>query len=129
MTAKGRIVTTSSLGGFLMLYTVAGMKRWRRTTTRYATENAAIEAWLACIGETAALNPELAVEVARCQRLVKGYSDTHERGVRNYETLMAAVARAGAQLAPATLRELREAALADEHGAALKGLLAQHALA
>jgi indolepyruvate ferredoxin oxidoreductase beta subunit len=129
MTAKGRIVTTSSLGGFLMLYTVAGMKRWRRTTTRYATENAAIEAWLACIAETAALNPELAVEVARCQRLVKGYSDTHERGVRNYETVMAAVARAGAQLAPATLRELREAALADEHGAALKGLLAQHALA
>jgi indolepyruvate ferredoxin oxidoreductase beta subunit len=129
MTAKGRIVTTSSLGGFLMLYTVAGMKRWRRTTTRYATENAAIEAWLACSGETAALNPELAVEVARCQRLVKGYSDTHERGVRNYETVMAAVARAGAQLAPATLRELREAALADEHGAALKGLLAQHALA
>jgi indolepyruvate ferredoxin oxidoreductase beta subunit len=129
MTAKGRIVTTSSLGGFLMLSTVAGMKRWRRTTTRYATENAAIEAWLACIGETAALNPELAVEVARCQRLVKGYSDTHERGVRNYETVMAAVARAGAQLAPATLRELREAALADEHGAALKGLLAQHALA
>jgi indolepyruvate ferredoxin oxidoreductase beta subunit len=42
---------------------------------------------------------------------------------------MAAVARAGAQLAAATLRELREAALADEHGAALKGLLARHALA
>jgi len=129
MTRKGRVVTTSSLTGFLMLYAVAGMKRWRRTTTRYATENAAIEAWLARIAETIALNPELAVEVARCQRLVKGYSDTHERGVRNYETLMAAVARAGAQLAPATLRELREAALADEHGAKLKGLLAQHALA
>ena len=129
LTTKGRVVTTSSLTGFLMLYTVAGMKRWRRTTTRYATENTAIEAWLARIAETVALNPELAVEVARCQRLVKGYSDTHERGVRNYETVMAAVARAGAQLAPATLRELREAALADEHGVKLKGLLAQHALA
>ena len=34
---------------------------------------------------------------------------------------MAAVARAGAQLAPATLRELRDAALADEHGAKLTG--------
>ena len=129
MTAKGRVVTTSSLGGFLMLYAVAGMKRWRRTTTRYATENAAIEAWLARIAETAALNPELAVEVARCQRLVKGYSDTHERGVRNYETVMAAVARSGAQLAPATLREWRDAALADEHGTKLKALLAQQAAA
>ena len=105
------------------------MKRWRRSTTRYAAENAAIEAWLARIAATAALNPELAVEVAQCQRLVKGYSDTHERGVRNFETVMAAVQRAGAALAPATLRELRDAALADEHGSQLGATLARHALA
>jgi len=37
--------------------------------------------------------------------------------------------RAGARLAPATLRELREAALADEHGKKLKEALARHALA
>ena len=76
-----------------------------------------------------ALNPALAVEIAECQRLVKGYSDTHERGLRNYEMLMAAVERAGARLAPATLRELRDAALADEHGNKLRAALAQHALA
>ena len=29
-TQRGRVVTTSSLRGFLMLYAVAGMKRWRR---------------------------------------------------------------------------------------------------
>ena len=115
-TRKGRIVTTSSLGGFLMLHAVAGMKRWRRSTTRYAAENAAIEAWLARIAATATSHPALAVEVAQCQRLVKGYSDTHERGVRNFETVMAALQKAGPALAPATLRELREAALADEHG-------------
>jgi indolepyruvate ferredoxin oxidoreductase beta subunit len=129
LTQQGRVVTTSSLGGFLMLYAVAGMKRWRRATTRYATEHAAIEAWLARIAAGAAHNPALAVEIAQCQRLVKGYSDTHERGVRNYETVMAAVAKAGTTLAPATLRELREAALADEHGATLKAMLAQRALA
>ena len=128
-TQKGRIVTTSSLGGFLMLRMVAGMKRWRRATTRYAAENAAIETWLARIASTAAINPELAVEVAQCQRLVKGYSDTHERGVRNFETVMAAVQKAGPALAPATLRELREAALADEHGTRLGAALARHALA
>ena len=98
-------------------------------TTRYAAENAAIEAWLARIGAAAAHDPELAAEIARCQRLVKGYSDTHERGVRNYETVMAALARAGDRLAPATLRELRDAALADERGVQLQAALARHALA
>jgi indolepyruvate ferredoxin oxidoreductase beta subunit len=129
LTRRGRVVTTSSLRGFLMLYFVAGMKRWRRGTLRFAVETKRIEQWLACIGETAALNPRLAVEVARCQRLVKGYSDTHERGLRNFETLLDAVRRAGAALAPSTLRELCDAALADEHGDQLRAALGRHALA
>jgi len=105
------------------------MKRWRRSTMRYAEENRRIEAWLQRIAATARHNPELGVELAQCQRLVKGYSDTHERGTRNYDTLMRAVERAGTALAPATLRELRDAALADEHGHKLQAVLAQHALA
>jgi indolepyruvate ferredoxin oxidoreductase, beta subunit len=128
-TRKGRVVATSSLPGFLMLYLVAGMKRWRRGTLRYAAETERIERWLAQIEQAAAINPRLAVEVARCQRLVKGYGDTHERGLRNFESLMAAVQRAGTALAPATLRELRDAALADEHGEQLRATLARHALA
>ena len=128
-TKKGRTVTTTSLRGYLLLTAVAGMRRWRPTTTRFAAEQAAIDAWLARIAEAAARDPLLAVEVARCQRLVKGYSDTHERGVRNFETVMAAVARGGAALVPATVRELRDAALADEHGRALQAALARHALA
>ena len=67
--------------------------------------------------------------MAQCQRLVKGYSDTHERGWRNFATLMGVVGRAGAALAPATLRELRDAALADEHGHGLAAALRRHALA
>ncbi|MBO9648937.1 MAG: indolepyruvate oxidoreductase subunit beta family protein [Variovorax sp.] len=129
MTQKGRVIQTSSLRGYLMLRTVAGMKRWRRSTIRYADENRRIEDWLGRIADIAARNPELAVEVAQCQRLVKGYSDTHERGLRNYDTVMAALQRAGAAIAPATLRELRDAALADEHGNKLRAALAQHALA
>jgi len=129
LTRKGRVIQTSSLRGYLMLRTVAGMKRWRRSTIRYADENRRIEEWLRRIAETAARNPELAVEVAQCQRLVKGYSDTHERGLRNYDTVMAALQRAGTAIAPATLRELRDAALADEHGHKLRAALVQHALA
>jgi indolepyruvate ferredoxin oxidoreductase beta subunit len=128
-TRKGRVIQTSSLRGYLMLRTVAWMKRWRRSTMRYAEENRRIEEWLQRIAATAQRNPELAVELAQCQRLVKGYSDTHERGIRNYDTVMRAVERAGTALAPATLRELRDAALADEHGNKLQAALAQHALA
>lgn len=129
MTQRGRIVATSSLHGFLLLRCVAGMKRWRRSTLRFADENRRIEAWLKSIVDTALHNPALAIEVAQCQRLVKGYSDTHERGLRHYDVLMAALQRAGATLAPATLRELRDAALADENGGQLKAALSRHALA
>jgi indolepyruvate ferredoxin oxidoreductase beta subunit len=128
LTQRGRIIQTSSLRGYLLLSGVAAMKRWRRSTLRYAEETRRIEDWLRRIVETAARNPELAVEVAQCQRLVKGYSDTHERGLRNYDTVMAALQRMGTTLAPATLRELRDAALADEHGTKLRAALAQHAL-
>jgi indolepyruvate ferredoxin oxidoreductase beta subunit len=127
-TREGRVVTTSSLGGFLLLYTLSGLKRWRRGSLRFQAENARIEDWLARIASTAAVNPQLATEVAQCQRLVKGYGDTHARGWRNYETLMEAVRVAGARLAPATLRELRDAALADEAGKQLRTALQRLAL-
>lgn len=126
---QGRVVTTSSLRGFALLWGLSRLRAVRRSTLRYEQENARIEAWLAHIAQAAQHNPALAVEVARCQRLVKGYGDTHARGLANYLRLMAAARRAGATLAPATLRELRNAALADEHGKALGALLARHALA
>jgi indolepyruvate ferredoxin oxidoreductase beta subunit len=128
-TQAGRIVTTSSLRGYLLLYAVSRMRGWRRATLRYQMENARIEHWLSQVLEAAQRNTALAVEVVQCQRLVKGYSDTHARGLANYGKVMTAVARAGALLAPATLRELREAALADEHGKKLQEALGRHALA
>ena len=128
-TQRGRVIATSSLRGFLVLYAVAGMKRWRRSTLRFGQENALIEHWLRLIESTASTNPQLSIEVARCQRLVKGYSDTRDRGLRNYETLIAIVQKAGVTLAPATLHELRDAALADERGDKLRASLTRHALA
>lgn len=128
MTQKGRVIRTSSLHGYLMLRCVAAARRWRRSTTRFVHENELIENWLARIAQAAAFNPALALEIAQCQRLVKGYSDTHDRGLANYNLLMEATLRAGNTLAPATLRELRDAALADEHGKQLRAKLAQYAL-
>ena len=128
LASKGRVVQTSSLHGYLLLSCVARLRRWRRGTLRFAAEQARIEAWLADIREAAASNPALAVEIARCQRLVKGYGDTHERGLRNYDTLRQTWRRPGHAMLPATLVQLRDAALADEHGHTLQATLQRLAL-
>ncbi|KAG8148559.1 indolepyruvate oxidoreductase subunit beta family protein [Burkholderia catarinensis] len=125
---EGRVVGTSSLGGFLTLYLLARWRCWRRITLRFVLENQRIETWLERVRALAATDPALALETSQCQRLVKGYGDTHARGLRNYETLMAVVDRHGTSMKPATLRELRDAALADEHGNALRECIERHAL-
>lgn len=127
-TREGRIITTSSLSSYLMLWTLARMRVWRRSTLRFHAEQERIETWLQRIQTAAARNPMLAVEIAKCQGLIKGYSDTHERGLKNYQALMSVVDNAGETLAPPTLRELRQAALGDEHGNKLQEALQKHAL-
>ncbi|MGH8276293.1 MAG: DUF6537 domain-containing protein, partial [Steroidobacteraceae bacterium] len=121
----GRRIRTSTISGFLLLYAVAGLKRWRRSTLRFHEENARIEDWLGRIEGLAAENYSLAVELARAQRLIKGYGETHERGWRNFSLLLGQLGT----LAPrsdggALLARLIDAALADEEGAALRHELA-----
>jgi indolepyruvate ferredoxin oxidoreductase, beta subunit len=126
VTARGRHVETSSVGGFLLLRSIAALRRFRRRTLRYVEEQRRIEAWLVRIAQLAAQDPALAMEVARCQRLVKGYGETHARGWQNFERLMAEVDRiAGQPGAAARLASLATAALADESGRALTMALDQ----
>ena len=42
-----------------------------------------IERWLQLIARIAGQNYALAVEIADCQQLVKGYGETHDRGTAN----------------------------------------------
>ena len=72
-----------------------------------------------------AADPELAIAIAECQRLVKGYGDTHARGTANYTALIAQLPTLrGRPDAAATLRRLRDAALADEQGSQLAAAIA-----
>jgi indolepyruvate ferredoxin oxidoreductase beta subunit len=120
-TARGRHVETSSVGGFLLLRSIAALRRFRRRTLRYVEEQQRIEAWLARIAGLAARDRTLAMEVVRCQRLVKGYGDTHARGWRNFERLMEEVDRiAGEPDAAVRLASLASAALSDDTGQALE---------
>jgi indolepyruvate ferredoxin oxidoreductase beta subunit len=128
--AKGRHVETTSLRWFAMLYLVAGMRRIRRSTLRFHEEQARIEAWLRAVRATTRRDHALAIELVECQRLVKGYGDTFERGLANFETIMHAAATIeGDPGAAETVARLRAAALADEKGAALGALVAGLALA
>ncbi|PHM45029.1 indolepyruvate oxidoreductase subunit B [Xenorhabdus mauleonii] len=118
--SRGHVITTSSIGGYLLLYTLASWRRMRRHTLRFQQETERIEKWLQRIGTTAAHEPALALEIVHCQRLIKGYGDTYTRGMNNFQTLMQIIDRHLPHLSPTSLRLLREAALADEHGDQLR---------
>ena len=121
----GLHVRTSSVSGFLLLWTLARLKRLRRGMHRYREEQGRIESWLGEVGAAFATSPSFALEAARCANLVKGYGDTHERGVRNFERTMACLAACATAPDPAvSLRSLREAALADPSGAKLDAAIA-----
>lgn len=122
---KGRRVRTDGLLAFGMLYLLGGMKGWRRRTLRHAEETAHLDQWLARAMGHLDTDYALAVEVIRCRRLIKGYSDTHARGLSKFDRVMEGIALVAAREDAADwARRLREAALQDEEGKALDGALA-----
>lgn len=85
---KGRFVETTSLSGFLLLSLIAALRRWRPTTLRHAEEQQRIGSWLELAIMAARRDTEAAVEIIRCQRLIKGYGATFERGLENFNLLL-----------------------------------------
>ncbi len=123
----GLYVRTDRISGFLKLRAMAGLRFMRRAGYRYAEEQRQIESWLDLVRQAAALNREYALEVVELARLVKGYGDTHQRGVGNFDRIAEAVVKpalASRRLDAAHLRRAREAALADPEGETLAKVLA-----
>jgi len=117
---RGRRVRTGTIGWFLVLYVLAGWRRFRRTTLRHRREQAHIEAWLERARTAARRDVALAVEILEARRLVKGYSDTHDAGEGKFSRLMAMAGKLeGRADAADWMRRLRQAALADAEGRAL----------
>jgi indolepyruvate ferredoxin oxidoreductase beta subunit len=124
-TRKGRVVQTSSIRGYALLYAIAAMRPLRPKSLRFEIEHQRINDWLAAIARIAPAQPALALEIARAQRLVKGYGDTHARGWGNFQKIMAALPQLRAMPHGAVqLKALVQAALADDSGQALEKLLA-----
>jgi indolepyruvate ferredoxin oxidoreductase beta subunit len=121
----GRRIATSTISGFLQLYWLAGLRRWRRKTLRYSEEQARITEWLALIANAVPAGYELALEIAECQQLVKGYGETHDRGTANLgRILRKAQSLQGSAGAADQIARRRAAALADDQGTALSQALA-----
>jgi indolepyruvate ferredoxin oxidoreductase beta subunit len=120
-------VKTSGIGGFLLVRSLAWLKRWRPHSLRYAEEQALIERWLAAVRAAAPRDTSLALEIAACAGLLKGYGETHRRGRANFLAILDALvenpAADDAAARAAAIRNARVAALSDPEQKALEKTL------
>ena len=126
----GMEIKTTSIAGYLRFLMLARLRRFRPRTYRYQQEQAAIEAWLGLIVAASAKSGALALEIAQCARLIKGYGDTWKRGTANYAAIETRIIRpvlAGRIAVPRgidAVASARTAALLDPDGEALAKCLA-----
>jgi indolepyruvate ferredoxin oxidoreductase beta subunit len=124
----GMYVKTTSVFGFLTLRLLASLRRLRRMTARYHEEQALVDRWFAAVRAAAPRDLGLALEIALCGRLIKGYGDTHRRGKENFLRILDTIVVGGTFASDAeratAIRQAREAALADPEGRKLDQSLA-----
>ncbi|MCF6216653.1 MAG: indolepyruvate oxidoreductase subunit beta family protein [Emcibacter sp.] len=116
-----RLLDTTKISSFLMLYFIASLKPIRRKTERFHQEFIHITKWLDRVSDVMTQDYDLAVEIIKCQRLIKGYGETHERGLNSFSRIMSAVDQGNIKAHRVT--ELMVAALADEKGKTLENEL------
>jgi len=92
--ALGQHVRTTTVSGFLRVWLLARLKRWRPISYRAREEHARIARWLDAVRVCAARDAALGAEVARAAQLVKGYGDVRRRMLALHEAIVAGVLRA-----------------------------------
>ena len=127
----GMHIKTHSVSGYLCLRALAGLRPYRRRTHRFRAEQREIDTWLAAIADAATLSPALALEIAACANLIKGYGDTWKRGMASYRAIFERVIRPAlarrlpAAIAADAVANARAAALADADGMRLDATLGE----
>ena len=127
----GMEINSTSVNGYLRFLLLAKLRPLRPYGHRYKQEQEQIEGWLALIRDASRQSAALALEIAECARLIKGYGDTHARGLANYRAIETRVIRpalAGQiELARAAdaIASARTAALVDPEGESLAKCLAE----
>ncbi|MGD1957056.1 MAG: indolepyruvate oxidoreductase subunit beta family protein [Sphingomonadales bacterium] len=120
--SKGRFVKSAKLRGFLLLTAVATMRPIKRITLRHKLEHQRMNAWLERVKTAAGRDYAFAVQIVKAQQLIKGYSDTHQRGLKNFTAIMEAV-ETHRSMTAGQLEGLTRAALQDETGKKLEAAL------
>ena len=122
---KGRRLRTDGMVAFFTLHVLGSLRGYRLRTLRHSYETVHLSRWLNLALQTQTANYDLAVEIIRCRRLVKGYSDTQARGLSKFDRVIGGIELVKHRPDAADwARRLREAALLDEEGIALDGALA-----
>jgi indolepyruvate ferredoxin oxidoreductase beta subunit len=119
----GMHIRTSGVLGFLVVRSLAWLRPLRPFSYRYREEQQLIERWLGYVAQAAQRDVGLALEIADCARLIKGYGETHRRGKANFLAIVDALVENPPSADPReqaqAIRKAREAALADPEGKAL----------
>jgi len=127
----GMEINSTSVSGFLRFLMLAKLRWLRPYGHRFKQEQQQIESWMALVREGARHSTGLALEIAECARLIKGYGDTHARGLANYRAIEDRVIRPAlaGQIPPAraadAVASARTAALLDPDGESLAKCLAE----
>ena len=127
----GMEINSTSVNGYLRFLFLAKLRGIRRYGYRYAQEQRQIDSWLALIVEAAQRSPVFALEITECARLIKGYGDTHARGLANYHTIEehlirpALAGRIPIERTADAVASARTAALVDPEGESLARCLAE----
>ena len=129
----GMHVKTTSICGFVLMRLLAWLRPFRPLTSRWNEEQALIGRWLGAIAAAAKRDAGLALEIALCGRLIKGYGETRKRGMGNFlrilDTLVEGNAVPDDRARIEAIRKAREAALADPEGRKLEHSLETHGIA
>ncbi len=124
----GLHLRSNGVVGFWLLRGAAAMRHLRRRSSRFKKESEAIEDWLHHMEFSLRHSPAFAEALAELPRVLKGYSDTYERGRSAYQKIMDAIVRPAAKTTAyndhtALLRRAISAALANENHDQLDGLV------
>jgi len=122
----GQHVKTTTILGFLRVWVLGRLRFLRPRSLRFQRESALIARWERAVLEAAALDTELAAEVADTATVVKGYGEVRRRLSAGFvrlldEVLAPALARdqeegQGYARATASVRAARQRMLEDEKG-------------
>ncbi len=117
--------------GILRLKIEAGLRRWRRSSVRYAKERMWVERWLHMIDRSLTKQPAATSEIVQTATMIQGYGDRYRQGMADWHAIIDGLAKPtfdGALPLPdlaGAIAEARAAALPDPRQIALKRKIAE----